>query len=295
MNPSHSDILFIINPNSGNRKTQRIVHSLELREEKPDYIITRNLDHLDEVFRKSLETHTYFVIVGGDGSIHKALPYLVNKENKFLAIFPKGSGNGFAKEMGFKNNLDVLMNDIKQGKSESLDLMDINGSLSINVSGLGIDSYVAHRFANTKRRGFFNYLLITTKALVTFKSFEAFLEIDKKPIAGKYMMISIANTRQFGNNAFIAPQAKPHDGKYDLVLVKPMPFYRYPGFVVRMFKGNLKRNKYVHYIQTDRTLKIRSTMNEYHLDGEPYVLDGETSIDIKKSSIQVIRTQAAQV
>jgi YegS/Rv2252/BmrU family lipid kinase len=291
MSFQNKDILFIINPNSGKKKTQSLIGAIESQHDRPDFVVTQDLEHLDKVFKEGIPRYKVFVIVGGDGSIHKAIPYLTGHSDKYLAVLPNGSGNGFAKELGFSKKVDLLLEKIHKGQSVALDVIDINGNLSINASGLGIDSHVAHRFAETKRRGFANYILLTTKAVFSFKSFEAFLEIDNKPLSGKYMMITIANTRQFGNNARIAPKAKPNDGQYDLVLVKPMPFFRYPGFVFKMFRGKLQSSKYVSYIQTERDLSIRSNMTEYHLDGEPYKFDNGIDLNLIKGGIKMINMQ----
>ena len=39
-----------------------------------------------------------------------------------------------------------------------------------------------------------------------------FLDENYRQYNGKYLMLNIANTRQFGNNAYIAPKASKSDG-----------------------------------------------------------------------------------
>lgn len=65
-------------------------------------------------------------------------------------------------------------------------------------------------------------------------------------------MISIANTRQFGNNALISPNSTPNDGIFEIAMVKPFPFYYYPIFVIKIFLGTLKGSKYINYILEKR-------------------------------------------
>ncbi len=49
-------------------------------------------------------------------------------------------------------------------------------------------------------------------------------------------MINFANTKQFGNNAFIAPDADYADGILEIVLVKKFPFYYFFKFGYQLFE-----------------------------------------------------------
>ncbi len=104
-------------------------------------------------------------------------------------------------------------------------------------------------------------------------------------------MITIANTRQFGNNAFIAPNAKPNDGKMDLVLVKAFPFYLYPYFVLHLFFRRLKKSKHIEYIQTDKSFTLKTDIQEFHLDGEPILLKDDIHITLERKALKIIKTR----
>jgi diacylglycerol kinase family enzyme len=60
-------------------------------------------------------------------------------------------------------------------------------------------------------------------------------------------MLNIANTRQFGNNAYIAPKASKSDGLVDMVLVKNSS-YVFCIVAFRMFTKRLKDDEYVTYL-----------------------------------------------
>ena len=217
------------------------------------YVVTNNVEEVKDVFDQYLEDFKVFVIVGGDGSVNEALKYLLNRPEKLLSVVPNGSGNGFARELGYKRDIKSLIYDINKGDSMDLDIIKVNNSLSINASGVGIDSHVAHAFSNTGNRGFINYVILTIISLFTFKPFKAIITSDDFRVEGTYQMITIANTRQFGNNAFIAPMAKPNDGIFDLVLVKPLPLILFPYFVIQMFFGLLKKKPVYRFYQNWKT------------------------------------------
>ncbi len=287
----NSDILFIINPHSGRRKATSIINQVAAVEPDISSLITQDLNELKTAFQENLEKYTAFIVVGGDGTVNEAVQYLTGRTDKIMGIFPAGSGNGFARELGFKKNLVTLIEDAKKGESTEVDVLSVNGKNCINMAGLGFDSFVAHQFQRSKGRGLKNYVLSTLKSAFTFNPFHAVLQVDGKKMEGLFQMITIANTRQFGNNAIISPQSKPNDELFELVLARPFPFYLYPNFILRMFLGTLKESKYLSFIKVKRTIEIESDFKQYHLDGEPKTFDKKLSVRLLENKVRVLKTR----
>jgi YegS/Rv2252/BmrU family lipid kinase len=285
-----SDIVFIINPNSGKKEAYKILKKIRQFDNNIASFITSDISEARETIRKNLDKFKVFVIVGGDGSVNEAAKIIMEKPNKYIAVFPSGSGNGFAYELGFKKNLKLLINEIKNGEIIDLDILHINDQLCINVSGSGIDSYVAYHFNSTQKRGLLNYILLTIKAIFCFKPFKAYLKINNVEYKGLFNIITIANTRQFGNNAIISPLSKPDDGIFEIIMVKPLPFYLYPLFVIKMFTGTLKKSKYIDIIKTSEIVYINSDYHIFHIDGNPVEFQNNINIEIHKKKLKVIKT-----
>ena len=288
----NDDILFLINPSSGNKKIESIVESLQSLTPPIKYIINVEKKDLKKSFRKNLAQYKVFVVVGGDGTVNKAIKHLHKHPDKVFGVLPAGSGNGFANEMGFQKSVASLLEDIKRGETIQVDILSVNKKPCINAAGIGFDSYVAHQFQNSKGRGLRNYVLITLKSIFSYKPFYASLNFGQDKIEGLFHTITLANTRQFGNNAIIAPMAKPNDEKIELVLIKPFPLYLYPAFVARLFLGTLKNSKYVQYISTNENIEIESEFNIYHVDGEPKSFQKRLHIKLKKEKVSLVKTKA---
>jgi diacylglycerol kinase (ATP) len=286
----NSEILFIINPNSGTRRYKHLIKKIIRIDQGLSYIVTKHNETARETFGRNIDKYRVFVVVGGDGTVHEAARYLYNREDKYLAVVPNGSGNGFAYEMGFTRNLNSLLRDIRAGETMMLDVLEMNGEECINIGGLGFDSYVAHRFSRGKTRGFFTYVAIILRSIFLFKPVEVTLKVDQVEIKGRFLMICFANNKQFGNYAFIAPFAKPNDGIYDIVMMKRMPFYRYPGFVVKMFMGRLTDSKYVKFIRTNGETTLLSDSREFHIDGEPVLFDNPVRVRLADKYLKIIKT-----
>ncbi len=283
------EVLFVINPNSGKQAPHQIVERLERYDAHLAYVITQDQQGVRKVFQNLDKKYKGIVIVGGDGTINASLRYLVENKNLVLAVLPNGSGNGFARELGFDRDLDALMRSFRKGETMDLDVLEINGDLAINVSGLGMDSYVAHHFQKSKGRGFVNYVWATARAMIQFRDFEAEIKTKEDVYQGKYRMIAIANTRQFGNNAIIAPQARPDDGRYDLVLVKPFPIWKYAEFIIKMFSGKLQSSKYLQFLSLDDASQIKWSNTKYHLDGEPKETQHDLHIQLFSEKVKVLK------
>ncbi|WP_162845375.1 diacylglycerol/lipid kinase family protein [Labilibaculum antarcticum] len=285
---SLQDIIFVINPHSGTKSGKILEQFKELAPEI-DYFISNTLKEFDAFVNTNAEKYRVLIICGGDGTINTTLKYLIKYPKLKLAVLPNGSGNGFARELGFNGNIQELLDSILRDGTEMVDVLKVNDELSCNMLGLGFDSYVANEFDKMPARGLKTYVVCTIQALFKYKPIQAKVTVDGSVIEGKYHMINIANTRQFGNNALIAPQAIYNDGLFDLVLIKKIPFYVVPSFVVRLFLGKLKNSKYVQFVKAN-SLVIDSNSETYHVDGEPKALTETLNVEILKQ-IEVVKTK----
>jgi YegS/Rv2252/BmrU family lipid kinase len=283
--------LFVLNPTSGVPPINFIV-SKDLEHRKKELSCYKSLTKEDtlSLIKKNFNKYEVFVAAGGDGTVHTVASELVGS-NKILGVLPLGSGNGFAKEFGFKMNVRSLLSDIKKADSMDIDVIEINDNLCLNVAGIGLDSFVAHSFNNLKLRGFLPYVWLTFKTFLLLRPFHVTIKIDGKVIVSeKLFVLTIANTRQFGNNAFIAPEARPNDGIIDIVLIKPFPKILGSLFIIRLFTKRINKSKYVRHIKTDREIVIETDETRFHIDGEPVDISGKVVIRIKKEVLKVLKT-----
>jgi diacylglycerol kinase (ATP) len=282
------EVVVIINPNSGKKKSGEILEDLLNIDRNIHYYISNSKKEFDQYLESNIDKYKVFVICGGDGTLNNALKYLAVKPEIILAVLPSGSGDGFANELGFKKDIKNLFKQIESGKTQKVDLIKVNEGYSCNMIGLGIDSHVASEFEHSIKRGLKSYIYFTLKALFNFKPITADITVNNNTIKGVYQMINVANTRQFGNNAYIAPNAKYNDGYLDVVLVKPIPIYLMPLFLIKVFRGTLKASKYIEYIKTDH-VKIKSNSKTYHIDGESRLMPTELDISIPQQ-FNIIKT-----
>lgn len=277
---------FIINPFSAKKNYQPFVDELHKKVDNPLYLVSQSLEDTDEFIRRVWNDVDVFVAVGGDGTISVVAQKLINT-NKILAVFPAGSGNGFSNETNFNKNISRLLEKIEAKKSKEIDTFMVNEHFSINVSGTGFDGKVVKEFEKTNR-GFKNYIKVSIRTFFNYKPIKIkFLEENYKQYNGKYLMLNIANTRQFGNNAYIAPMASKSDGLVDLVLVKKFPLTYSPFFAFRMFTKRLKDDDYVTYLPVSE-IEFKVNTKTWHIDGEFKKIKSPIHIKVLPKSLRIL-------
>ncbi|AQX07427.1 MULTISPECIES: diacylglycerol/lipid kinase family protein [Elizabethkingia] len=280
------DAVFIINPFSAKKNYKDFLEKLQQKYPEANFMISKSIEDTHRFIDENFASTEVFVAVGGDGTISTVAQKLINTD-KILAVFPAGSGNGFSNETNFTKNIDSLLQKIKQKKFHKIDTFTVNGNLSINVSGTGFDGEVIKKFEKTSR-GFTNYIKVTVKTFFIFKSIKVEFEEKYKQYNGNYLMLNVANTRQFGNNAYIAPHADYSDGLVDIVLVKKFPLWHSLAFAFRMFTKNLKENEYLTYFPvSDLKFSVRNS-KAWHLDGEGVEIDSPIEIKVLPHSLNIL-------
>ena len=255
--------------------------------DNPNVFISKSKKDTEDFINNNLNNIDIFVAVGGDGTISSIAKQLIYTD-KILAVYPMGSGNGFAKENGFDKSIKKLLTKIQNKKSQIIDTIKINQEFSINVSGVGLDSVVAYNFEKTSR-GFFNYIKTTIATFFSFNDINIkFKNIDYQKYNGKYLMLNVANTRQFGNNAFIAPNAILDDGLVDIVLVKRFSLIGSVKFAYQLFSKKLGGNPFVTYLRLEQ-IDLEIDNNIWHIDGDAMELPSPVEIQVLKHSLKVLK------
>lgn len=280
------NVAFIINPFSAKKNYQPFLDELSKKFEDPLYLVSKSLQDTDDFIDKHWNNIDVFVAVGGDGTISTVAKKLINSE-KILAVFPAGSGNGFSNETNFSKNISLLLDKIKNEKFREIDTFTVNEHFSINVSGTGFDGKVVKEFEKTNR-GFKNYIKVSIETFFNYKPITIkFSDSKFQSYNGTYLMVNVANTRQFGNNAYIAPMASKSDGLVDLVLVKKFPLTYSPFFAFRMFTKRLKDDDYVTYLPVSEVDFEVNTRN-WHIDGEFKKIKSPIHIKVLPKSLRIL-------
>ena len=285
-------ILFLINPISGVGRQKRVEKLLEehLDLEKYSYEIayTKTANHAAELSKDAAEKKYKMVVaVGGDGSVNDVAKGLIGT-NTALGIIAVGSGNGLAHHLNVPLNISDAIAIINQGKILDIDTASINGHMFVSIAGVGFDALVAHEFAKTKKRGFFSYLRVALKEYMLYKPKRYKIITDGKVLKRKALLISFANSDQFGYNASIAPKAVINDGLIDICIFRKVPIFLAPYLASMMFIKKIDETPFMEVIKVKEARIISKKNRTVHIDGDPFEMPGELVLKVNPSSLKVI-------
>jgi len=285
-------ILFVINPISGGKKktafNKQVLETLDLQLFNPTFKQTNGPNHAYELGLMAIEEgYDAVVAVGGDGTINELGSALAHS-NIPLGIIPEGSGNGLALYLGIPMNESAAIRRINRFETFEVDSGIINGRSFFNIAGLGFDATVSDRFANATMRGPIGYLRSIVNVLSNYKPCKYQLTIDGKAYTREAFMISVANSPQYGNNAYIAPNASVNDGWLDVCIVHKFPLYILPMMVFHLFNKSAHQSEYVEIIRGKNITIDRDDNGPVHVDGEPFTIEGALEIVVKPKSLKII-------
>lgn len=209
------------------------------------------------------------VAVGGDGTINEVASQLINT-NTLLGIVPLGSGNGFARGLGIPVLIRRAIQLITVGETRIIDVGRVNDNYFFTTSGFGFDAIVGKRFEQSKTRGPAPYYIAGVREFFSYKQPEFKIYFDGEKIKVKALLVAVVNTRQYGNNAIIAPNAVPDDGLLDLCIIRSVKFIPTLFHLPKLFTGQIKKVPFVEFYQSKEFRIIRESPDVYQLDGEVF-------------------------
>jgi diacylglycerol kinase (ATP) len=168
-----------------------------------------------------------------------------------------------------------------------MDTFKMNGSLSLNVSGIGFDGHVANLFGKNVKRGLGGYVRVTMNEFFQFREFDIELDLGDQTMHRKAFVIAIANSSQYGNNARIAPAASVTDGLLHISLLKKVPPYRLD-FVYSFFTGRVDESSYCDIIEARSFTITTKAPVSFHIDGEPCGAASRFEVSIDPASLTIL-------
>ena len=100
----------------------------------------------------------------------------------------------------------------------------------------------------------------------------------------KAFLIACGNASQYGNNAYIAPQATLTDGLLDVTILEPFTVLDVPSLAFQLFNKTIDQNSSIR----------RTAPGVVHFDGDPMETDADVNIELIQRGLRVVVPQAAE-
>ena len=285
--------IFIINLISGTSDKAAIPGLIDqlLDKDKFEYeiAITQYAGHASEIASKAKDEGVDLVVaVGGDGTVNEVARAIVHS-NTALGIIPCGSGNGLARHLMLPINVKKSIEVINAYEVHDLDYGIINGYPFFCTCGMGFDAFISLKFAEAGKRGPLTYVENVLREGLKYKPETYTVVADDEASQHKAFLISCANASQYGNNAYIAPQASMSDGLMDIIIMEPFGLIDAPQISIEMFNKTLdKNNSKIKTFRCKRLHVHRNGPGAIHYDGDPVMTGADIDVEIKEKGIKIV-------
>jgi YegS/Rv2252/BmrU family lipid kinase len=282
--------LFLLNPVAGvgGRRDFLKMISNACREKGVKYkiLFTRSRGDARKIIQKRFEKYDVFVAVGGDGTMNEVASALAGTTG-IMGLVPAGSGNALGRELGLSMKPSKAIEQILNGEVTKIDTGLVNGRRFMNVCGLGFDDHIARCFAKLSSRGPVPYFKAVMREFFSYKAANYLVEMDGSTTSHSAFVMTLANTSQYGNNAYIAPQASIKDGILDFCALKPFGFFGALSLGFRLFNKTIDKSNKCTYFKTTQVTIYGENLN-FHVDGEPVKNSDPIRISIDPLSLNVV-------
>jgi len=151
--------LFIVNPTAGGgksaQKLEKLVETVFAPGER-QVLYTEKAGDARDFARRAAQSgeDVRIYACGGDGTLNEVVNGAAGFDNAAITCVPKGTGNDFLKVFG-PNYRDLFydLEAMAAGPQTTLDLMDCNGKLGLDVVCGGVDARIAagvHRYKDLR-------------------------------------------------------------------------------------------------------------------------------------------------
>jgi YegS/Rv2252/BmrU family lipid kinase len=285
-------IVFVVNPKSGTQSKKAILKWIDERMDPSvyDYSIvkTEYAGHATQIAASAVENKADMVVaIGGDGTINEIARSLVHSDTA-LGIIPCGSGNGLARHLRIPMDPKAAIDIINQGNRLCIDYGKINNIPFFCTCGVGFDAFVSLKFADSGKRGLLTYLENTLHESLTYQPETYEIENEEGTMKYKAFLIACGNASQYGNNAYITPQASLTDGLMDVTIMEPFTVLDVPSLSFQLFNKTLDQNSRIKTMRAKKIKIHRTKEGVMHFDGDPLMVGKELEVEIIPGGLYVI-------
>lgn len=285
-------IVFVVNPISGTQGKKAILKWIDERIDRSiyDYSIvkTEYAGHASQLAAAAVHDGVDVVVaIGGDGTINEIARSLVHTDTA-LGIIPCGSGNGLARHLRIPMEPKAAIDIINRGEQLCIDYGKINNIPFFCTCGVGFDAFVSLKFADSGKRGLLTYLENTLHESLTYQPETYEIENEEGTVVHQAFLIACGNASQYGNNAYITPQASLMDGLMDITIIEPFTVLDVPSLSFQLFNKTIDQNSRVKTMRAKKIKIHRAQEGVLHFDGDPLMAGKELEVEIIPKGLRVV-------
>ena len=221
------------------------------------------------------------VAAGGDGTLNEVANGLVTASRSAeLAAIPLGTGMDFLRTYGIPSKFDAAVRSVVSGTTRTIDVGRVTyrtweGGEDVrhvaNVGSVGMSGAVAQRANGMSKalggKATFFYSLV--RVFFEWENTDVVVELDGgETRSGRMHDVIVANGQWHGGGMWLAPEAQPDDGLFDVILIGDIEKVEFVKAVGRIYRGTHLTHPKVDLVRSARVSVDAPEHLPIELDGE---------------------------
>lgn len=274
-----TSVSMILNPAAGRfvrspELPKGIVSALRDEDIRVTTELTKGPGDAAEIARRAAERGDAFVIVcGGDGTINEALQGIVGTQTA-LAVWPAGTANVLAKELGLPADDRSLARMISAGQRRRV---SVGSALKpgtdwqryfVLMAGIGLDAEIVRGVdPRLKKVSGYGAYLISALGFLARLPLEPFtVTLNGKTYDATFACIS--NAVNYAGGFTLTPEARLEEPNLDVVIFNSRSRIEYINHALRGLSGSHTKHENVEYMKTLEAVATSQSPVPVQLDGE---------------------------
>ena len=235
--------------------------------------------------------HEVVVAGGGDGTLSATASGLAGTDVAF-GVLPVGTLNHFARDLHLPLELEAAAKIVCQGKTEYVDIAEVNGKTFLNNSIIGLYPIYRFRRAEKERSGIPSRLAFLSAALSVFRRYP-FLTlrffVDGRETVRRTPYVLIGNNKHAMQGWNLGLRQSLSEGKLWIYVMRPQSRLGLIGMLLKMIVGRFDgRHHFDIFSAEELYVDAKSKRIGVALDGEVHVMETPLRYRVLPRSLRVI-------
>jgi len=221
-------LLFLMNPNAGQRKVNRVLTEIISIFNEAGYevtvFVTTGPGSGTAIVERRARDYDLIVCAGGDGTLNETISGVLHSGADCpIGYIPCGSTNDFAATLKLSTNVLQAARDIVEGADQTYDVGTFNDRYFSYVASFGAFTRVSYTTPQNLKNilGHLAYVLSGIQELPQIRNIPMSLELDGEQVEGQFIFGAVSNSTSVGGVLTLNPRLVDlRDGKFEVTLVR---------------------------------------------------------------------------
>jgi YegS/Rv2252/BmrU family lipid kinase len=280
--PPPTDSVFLVNPASSNGSTGKrwpeLAHRAAQLGLEGEALLSERPGQLTELAREAAANGRLLIVVGGDGTLNEVVNGVAGT-GAVVAVLPNGTGQDFGRTYGIPARFEEAVRVALEGETRTVDAGRVRyrtwgGAESerwfANVGSVGMSAAVAQRANSTSKAlgGRVTFFYALTRVFLAWKNTNIAVRLDDGDRNARMHDVILANGQWHGGGMWLAPDARPDDGMFDVVLIGDVSMVDFITTAPKIYKGKHVEHPKVEIVRSSTVAVDAPERLPIEVDGE---------------------------